>query len=210
MSTEAPVFSNYPFSPEDEPNDSWTVEQVLQFCLMQAHKETEEKHRQIEVSLNTQFDKGKVEIWRCHEKVLAETTTTSPQASSRPMRDTTKAGVKRNPKGAMPTAVNVEITSGHYAGSTYTLTPKARQPCWVGRSQGKKFKDRGISLPKDLEISTTHGKFELVGGKLHYTDTGSTNGSKVHGEDLAPDTPLFLEDGIELVLGQSVLKIYFS
>ena len=104
----------------------------------------------------------------------------------------------------------LKIIAGQYAGNTYKLVPKLRQPCWVGRSQGKKFKDRGISLPKDLEISTTHGKFELVGSKLHYTDTGSTNGSKVNGQDLAPDTPLPLEDGLELVLGQSVLKIFLS
>ena len=126
------------------------------------------------------------------------------------MRDIAKTSSKRNLKGAVPTTVNVEITTGHYAGNTYKLTPKVRQPCWVGRSQGRKFKDRGISLPKDLEISTTHGKFETIGGVLHYTDTGSTNGSKVRGEDLTPETPLPLTEGLELVLGQSVLKIHLS
>lgn len=192
-----------------EPNDSWTVEQALQYCLMQAHNETEAKYRQIEVSLNQQFDKGKNDIWNCHEKVVQESQSTNPQ-TSRSMRDTAMNSSKRHQQVALHTTVNVEITSGHYAGSTFKLVPKHRQPCWVGRSQGKKFKDRGISLPKDLEISTTHGKFELVGSKLHYTDTGSTNGSKVHGEDLTPDTPLPLEDGLELVLGQSVLKISLS
>jgi FHA domain len=193
-----------------EPNDAWTVEQALQYCLIQAHKETEAKYHQIEVSLNQQFEKGKNEIWKCHEKVLEESKKANVQNSPCPTRDITKNGNSGKQSAKAPTTVNVEIIGGHYAGNTYNLTPKVRQPCWVGRSQGKKFKDRGISLSKDLEISTTHGKFELVGGKLHYTDAGSTNGSKVYGEDLPPEKPFPLVNGVELVLGQSILRIHLS
>lgn len=192
-----------------EPNGSWTIEQALQYCLMQAHQETEAKYHQIEGSLNQQFDKGRTEIWKCHDRVIEESKN-GLQVSPRPTRDAANNCGNRNQNGATFTTVNVEIVGGHYSRNKYKLTPKLRQPCWVGRSQGKKFKDRGISLSKDLEISTTHGKFELVGGKLYYTDTGSTNGSKVHGEDLPPDKPFLLEDGVQLVLGQSVLKISLS
>ena len=105
----------------------------------------------------------------------------------------------------------LEIIGGHYSGNTYALVPNKRNPCWVGRSQGKKFKERGISLSKDLEISTSHGKFEIIGGSFYYTDAGSTNGSKVHGtQEIVPDTPFPLEDGIEFTLGQSVLKVSLS
>lgn len=183
------------------------MEQALQYCLLQAHKETEEKYSQIETSLNQQVEKGKKEIWKCHEKVIEENNNQSPHNPTGCRKNKPKQASK---KGNLPSTINVQIIGGHYAGNTYTLVPKVRHPCWVGRSQGKKFKERGISLSKDLEISTTHGKFELVGGKLHYTDTGSTNGSKVGSEELNPDTPFPLENGTELILGQSILKITLS
>lgn len=186
------------------------MEQALQYCLLQAHKETEGKYYQIEVSLNQQFEKGKSEIWKCHKNVVeASKNTNSPN----PMRDTTNSNENRQAKATKSTTVNVEITSGLHAGKTYKLMPKARKPCWVGRSQGKKFRDLGISLSKDGEVSTCHGKFELVKGQLCFTDTGSTNGTKLGtslGEELTPQKPYPLEDGLQLVLGGSTFKILLS
>jgi hypothetical protein len=103
--------------------------------------------------------------------------------------------------------IRVEIVAGMYEGKVFDLQPKARTPCMVGRSQGKKFKDKGISLAKDLEVSTTHGKFEIINGNLYFTDTGSTNGTKVEGEELEPDTPYPLTNNLEILCGQSLLKI---
>lgn len=194
-----------------EPNDTWTVEQALQYCLLQAHKETEEKYNQIETSLNQQFEKGKDDIWKCHKRVLEESTNNEQSPNPHALRDVpgSVSGSKAK-KSSKLTTVNVRIIGGHYDGTSYNLMPKARHPCWVGRSQGRKFKDRGISLSKDLEISTTHGKFEVIAGKFHFTDTGSTNGSKVGETELEPDSPLLLENGTELILGQSVLRITLS
>jgi hypothetical protein len=178
------------------------VEETLQYCLLQAHKETDDKFEQIETSLNQHLERGKEEIRKYHQSIMEGGENQNPQTSS-----ATLNGEPTSTKGKALTTINVEIKGGQYAGNTYQLVPKPRYPCWVGRSQGKKFRERGISMPKDLEISTTHGKFEVKQGKLYYTDTGSTNGSKVGGEEIAPDTPRLLEDGMELTLGQSTLVI---
>lgn len=104
----------------------------------------------------------------------------------------------------------VEILTGPHEGSTYLLKPRQNRPCEIGRSKGKKFLQRGISLSKDSEVSTSHGKFEcrIVEGeyRMFYTDTGSTNGTSLNGEAIEDNVPLELKDGIVLVFGESDLK----
>jgi hypothetical protein len=109
--------------------------------------------------------------------------------------------------GPPANTIRVEIVGGMYEGKVFDLQPKPRGPCMVGRSGGKKFKDKGISLTKDLEVSTTHGKFEIINGNFYFTDTGSTNGTKVEGEELEPDTPFPLTNNLVILCGQTLLKI---
>lgn len=118
-----------------------------------------------------------------------------------------------NPK---PTTICIEIIQGLYKGSTYTLKPAIRKPCWIGRSTSKKFRERGISLNNDAEVSTTHGKFHIhpaSGGpdsKLMYTDTGSTNGTVYNNEEIEDQVPLELVDGMVLVIGNSHFLIHLK
>lgn len=43
------------------------------------------------------------------------------------------------------------------------------------------FKNHGISLRRDSEVSITHGMFMNSGGRVTYMDNGSTNGTEVDG-----------------------------
>jgi hypothetical protein len=127
--------------------------------------------------------------------------------SNKQTNNKASAAAQKSKTGATAKTIRVEIVGGMYAGKVFDLLPKPRSPCMVGRSGGKKFKDKGISLTKDLEVSTTHGKFEIINGHFYFTDTGSTNGTKVEGEELEPDTPFPLTNNLEILCGQTLLKI---
>ncbi len=100
----------------------------------------------------------------------------------------------------------INILSGPHEGATFLLKPRPSRPCEIGRSRSKKFVQRGISLSKDSEVSTCHGKFEAKGGKMFYTDTGSTNGTSYMGEAIEDNVPLELNSGMVLVFGESELE----
>jgi hypothetical protein len=146
-----------------------------------------------------------------------------PQSLHDPREDT-----KNMTTVSEPTILHVQVTNGPHTGQTLTLyrptpsnttitntnTSVARNsaPAWVGRSAGKKFRDKGLSLSQDNEVSTTHGKFEWLGGKPYFTDVGSTNGTSVadSNELLETNIPLLLYSDLELVLGRSTLRVTLS
>ena len=104
--------------------------------------------------------------------------------------------------------IHIEIVKGPYAGTFYDLQPKTRSPSWLGRSSSAKFKDRGISLPQDLEVSTSHGKFEFKQGTFYFTDVASTNGTRINNEDCEPNQPYELKaKGMTILAGQTTMKI---
>ena len=106
-----------------------------------------------------------------------------------------------------PDTVHIDILGGPYDGSFYDLQPKSRSHAWVGRSSSTKFKDRGISLPLDLEVSTSHGRFEYSKGIFYYTDVASTNGSRINGEECEPNRSYDLSTGTMVLAGQTTMKV---
>ena len=106
-----------------------------------------------------------------------------------------------------PRKVVMEATSGPHAGITYTLTV-GTGACFVGRSSGKKFREKGISLSKDNEVSTTHAKIELQRDEVVLVDVGSTNGTTLDGESIEEAKPYPLKAGSNVIFGGSAFTVH--
>jgi pSer/pThr/pTyr-binding forkhead associated (FHA) protein len=133
---------------------------------------------------------------------------TAVAAAAAAPENSTAAAVSAPPASKKPDTIHIDIVGGPYDGTFYDLQPKTRSHSWVGRSSSTKFKDRGISLPLDLEVSTSHGRFEFKQGKFYYTDVASTNGTRINGEDCVPNHPYELEaNGITILAGQTSMNV---
>lgn len=78
--------------------------------------------------------------------------------------------------------------------SSFTITPASGDV--LGRTTGPHVNYLG-QFPV---ISGRHARVELVGKEWFFEDTGSSNGSFINGERLAPNTKAKLSDGDSLVL----------
>lgn len=199
-----------PFTCVTEPNDEWTVEQVLQWHLLQSHLATDQKHDELVSSLQRQFEQGKEELYQVLSEQSENVRVVAPGVGTESAVTSNSKHLSTNSNKVVGSMIHIQITSGPHAGKTIALQPKPNAPCLVGRSAGKKFRERGVSLAKDSEVSTTHGKFEIIGGKVYFTDVGSTNGTTCKDQLLATNSPFLLEDNLELILGGSTLRITLS
>lgn len=155
---------------------------------------------------------------KVHKPVVSKVVVAKPVvASTRPTRTkkpTEKAAaaaaatIEGNATADKPDTIHIDIVGGPYDGKFYDLQPQSRKHCWVGRSSSAKFKDRGISLPLDLEVSTSHGRFEFNQGKFYYKDVASTNGTRINGEECIPNQSYLLEaTGTTILAGQTTMKV---
>ncbi|KAJ1461114.1 hypothetical protein M885DRAFT_507705 [Pelagophyceae sp. CCMP2097] len=98
-------------------------------------------------------------------------------------------------------------TAGPHAGATFRLNVSPSQEALIGRSSGKKFRDNGISLPKDDEVSTTHAKIVIDRGELALVDVGSTNGTVFDGEAALESKSYPLTIDSKMIFGESAFDV---
>lgn len=194
--------------------------------IWNAHKEVSAIVMDSENVENQNVNVNKVVVTNKQQPLQKPNTQKAPvvatTASSRPTRNKKPSAIAiaamessssaiadaRENNSGKPDTIHIEILAGPYEGKFFDLQPKSRSHCWLGRSSSAKFKDRGISLPLDLEVSTSHGKFEIKQGKFFYTDVASTNGTRINGEECVPNQPYELMDkGMTILAGQTTMKV---
>lgn len=118
------------------------------------------------------------------------------------------------PAGASSSSSRLCITlkclTGPHMGQKFRLEPppgKVEDSFKVGRSTGKAFKEKGLSLYKDKEVSTAHGKFEIRNGSGYYVDTKSTNGTQLNGSTITTQEPALLKTGDLLNIGGTEVAV---
>jgi hypothetical protein len=201
-----------------------TVEDYISIFVEHLKNNIRDKNTESKAKLDLQLENAKRQLFDAHREVLD-----SVESHHKPIDDaTTTDGLRIQNSVDKTTITNnkqpqtvdkvektmvesngirVEILSGPHSGATFFLDPRPRAPCFLGRSAGKKFTERGISLSSDLEVSTTHGKFELKKGIYYYIDQSSTNGSYYKDKLIEPFQALELVDGMVITVGTSDLKI---
>jgi hypothetical protein len=109
-----------------------------------------------------------------------------------------------------PLCVLLKCTTGPHIGQKFRLelvAGKDEDSFKLGRSTGKVFKEKGVSLYKDKEVSTAHGKIEIRNGVAFFIDTKSTNGTIVNGKMIETQQPVRLSDGDVLSVGGTELAV---
>ena len=73
----------------------------------------------------------------------------------------------------------------------------------IGRNGAKAM----ISVPNDGKLSGLHATFTKQGNSLMLTDNGSTNGTKVNGNRIAPAAPVQLQQNDTVTLGSTTYTV---
>eukprot|EP00579_Thalassiosira_antarctica_P011835 CAMPEP_0201924302 /NCGR_PEP_ID=MMETSP0903-20130614/13057_1 /ASSEMBLY_ACC=CAM_ASM_000552 /TAXON_ID=420261 /ORGANISM="Thalassiosira antarctica, Strain CCMP982" /LENGTH=178 /DNA_ID=CAMNT_0048461801 /DNA_START=137 /DNA_END=670 /DNA_ORIENTATION=+ len=163
--------------PEGEPNNEWSVAEVLHWSLDQYHNKAADQTTQNIASLRNQCEKECEDVITLHSLAVdmasksnhegsRDEENVNPQSENNAVegageiaaKPTTTATFAAGTKPA-PSTIELQIIVGPHSHSKFLLRPRPGQPCLIGRSKGKKFIKNGVSLHKDQEISTTHGKF---------------------------------------------------
>ncbi|CEG48152.1 SMAD/FHA domain [Plasmopara halstedii] len=112
--------------------------------------------------------------------------------------------------------VSVRCVTGPYHEMNFSMEINVKRcsSCFIGRSTGRKFRPpRGLSMPKDLELSTSHAQIKMeTTGKLFFIDLDSTNGTRIDGVELEPNEPFELDASkpIKVEIGAGEFEFMFE
>ncbi|KAG7391014.1 hypothetical protein PHYPSEUDO_006149 [Phytophthora pseudosyringae] len=119
---------------------------------------------------------------------------------------------------AIPRAftISVRCVTGPYRGRKFSIDidVKRHSSCFIGRSTGRKFRSpRGVSMPKDSELSTSHGEIKMeTSGKVFFIDLDSTNGTRIGDVELEPNEPyeLTIHKPVKVEVGAGEYELTFE
>jgi hypothetical protein len=109
--------------------------------------------------------------------------------------------------------VTLKAIAGPHIGQRFCLeaSPEnAEEVFKIGRSTGKVFKEHGVSLHRDKEISTLHAKIEIRNGEAFFIDSKSTNGSQLNGDECDGNIAYRLKDADVITMGSTELVVHIS
>jgi hypothetical protein len=124
-----------------------------------------------------------------------------------------KALMAKSSSDAKKVCVTLKCIGGPHIGQKFRLEPNTdngEDSFKMGRSSGKHFKEKGVSLYKDKEISTTHAKIEIRNGQVFLIDVRSTNGTQLNGADVEPQAPMKLNNDDVILMGGSELQVVIT
>ncbi|EGZ17220.1 hypothetical protein PHYSODRAFT_544888 [Phytophthora sojae] len=113
-------------------------------------------------------------------------------------------------------SISVRCITGPYRGRKFhmDIDVKRHSSCFVGRSTGRKFRPpRGLSMPKDSELSTSHGEIKMEAtGKIFFVDTDSTNGTRINDVELEAHEPyeLTVDKPVKVEVGAGEYEFTFE
>lgn len=212
---------------QTEPSNEWTIEELVHWSLSQYHARAIEKTENYTESLRDYCQRECEDIMALHSMAVEMAHNNENNVAQTTFASKTDV-TSKTPTKSNNNHIEVLITSGPHTGSKIHLRPKPGAPCFIGRSKGKKFIKNGISLHKDQEVSTTHGKILVEGlmmgladgsniannaghaPKFYFVDVGSTNGTTMNGDLIQPESKVMLVEGLELKVGGSTLRFILN
>ena len=167
-----------------------TVEQFLNQQMVEITNDVQKHAQQLIARLKAEYLEGA-------QEVRALMSSSSSQAA----------------KEEKKLCVLLKCVAGAHIGQKFMLEPatsSGEDVFKMGRSTGKLFKEKGVSLYKDKEISTTHGCIEIRNGQVFFFDADSTTGSQLNGADAVAQAPMRLRNGDVITMGGTELSVHIS